>query len=144
MLLAINAVEPGYPITSYFGDIGHPRASNKTDEVNYVLDLIRPWLAAYLKGGTAPAPKIYAALTRPRSEAFSPSNVLVVDTWDQLWTSTVTKTWSDARTLVNPVTFAQSGITWDPFVMEGSEELKPYTQVPPAPAIVSSSYASYQ
>ncbi|HEX9310109.1 MAG TPA: alpha/beta fold hydrolase [Gemmatimonadaceae bacterium] len=145
MLLAINSVEPGYPITSYFGDIGHPRASNKTGEVDYVLDLIRPWLAAYLKGVTPPAPRIYAALTRPRSEAFSASNVLVVDSWDQLWTSTVSKTWSNAPlTLVNPVTFAQSGITWDPFVMEGAEELKPYTEIPPTSAYVSSSYASYQ
>jgi ABC-2 type transport system ATP-binding protein len=145
MLLAINSVEPGYPITSYFGDIGHPRASNKTGEVDYVLDLIRPWLAAYLKGATPPAPRIYAALTRPRSETFSSSNVLTVDTWDQLSTSTVTKTWSGApRPLVNPVTFAQSGITWDPFVMEGSEQLKPYTEIPPTPAFVSSSYASYQ
>ncbi|MFL5593165.1 MAG: alpha/beta fold hydrolase [Gemmatimonadaceae bacterium] len=145
MLLAINSVEPGYPITSYFGDIGHPRASNKVGEIDYVLSLIRPWLAAYLKGGSAPAPKIYAALTRPRSEAFSASNVLVVDSWDQLSTSTVTKVWNYAMPpLVNPVTFAQSGITWDPFVMEGAEELKPYTEVPPAATFVSSSYASYQ
>jgi hypothetical protein len=109
MLLAINSIEPGYPITSYFGDIGHPRASNKTAEVDYVLDLIRPWLAAYLKGGTPPPPRIYAALTRPRNEAFSSSNVLTVDTWDHLWTSTVTKTWSDVpRPLVNPVTFART------------------------------------
>jgi len=145
MLLAINSVEPSYPITSYFGDIGHPRASNKTAEVDYVLDLIRPWLAAYLKGGTPPAPKIYAALSRPRGEAFSSGNVLVVDSWDQLSTSTVTKTWSDApRPLINPVTFAQSGITWDPFVMEGAEQLKPYTETPPRPAVVSTSYATYK
>jgi pimeloyl-ACP methyl ester carboxylesterase len=145
MLLAINSVEPGYPITSYFGDIGHPRASNKTAEVDYVLDLIRPWLAAYLKGGTPPAPKIYAARTTPRSEAFSPSDVLVVDSWDQLWTSTVTKEWKDGpRPLVNPVTFAQSGITWDPFVMEAAEELKPYLEIPPTPSFVGSSHASYQ
>jgi len=145
MLLAINGVEPGYPITSYFGDIGHPRASNKPDEVDYVLNLIRPWLAAYLKGGTPPAPKIYAARTKSRSEPFSSSDVLVVDTWDQLWTSTVTKQWNDApRALVNPVTFAQSGITWDPFVMEAAEQLKPYLEIPPTPAFVPSSYASYQ
>jgi pimeloyl-ACP methyl ester carboxylesterase len=145
MLLAINSVEPGYPITSYFGDIGHPRASNKPAEVDYVLSLIRPWLAAYLKDGVAPAPKIYAARTTARSEGFSPSDVLVVDTWDQLWTSTVTKEWSDEpKPLVNPVTFAQSGITWDPFVMEGAEQLKPYLEVPPTPAIVKDSYASYQ
>jgi ABC-2 type transport system ATP-binding protein len=145
MLFAINSVEAGYPITSYFGDIGHPRASNKPDEVDYVLSLIRPWLAAYLKGGTPPAPKIYAARTKPRSVAFSSSDVLTVDTWDQLWTSTVTKEWHDGpRSLVNPVTFAQSGITWDPFVMEGAEQLKPYFEVPPTPDFVSSSHLSYQ
>ena len=145
MLLAINSVEPGYPITSYFGDIGHPRASNKPGEVDYVLDLIRPWLAAYLKGGTPPDPKIYAARTTPRSEPFSPSDVLVVDTWDQLWTSTVTKEWNNGpRPLVNPVTFAQSGIMWDPFVMEAAEQLKPYLEVPPTPDFVGRSHASYQ
>jgi ABC-2 type transport system ATP-binding protein len=145
MLLAINSVESGYPITSYFGDIGHPRASNKTAEVDYVLSLIRPWLAAYLKGGPAPAPKIYAARTRPRNQAFTSSDVITVDRWDQLWTSTVTKEWRDVpNPLVNPVTFAQSGITWDPFVMEAAEQLKPYLEVPPTPAFVSNSYASYR
>jgi ABC-2 type transport system ATP-binding protein len=145
MLLALNSVEAGYPITSYFGDIGHPRASNKPEEVDYVLSLIRPWLAAYLKGGAPPAPKIYAARTRPRGEPFSSSDVLTVESWDQLWTSTVTKEWHDGpRPLVNPVTFAQSGITWDPFVMEGAEQLKPYLEISPTPAFVSSSHASYQ
>jgi len=87
MLFALNAAEPGYPITSYFGDLGHPRAANRPEEVDYVLGLIRPWLAAYLKGGTAPAPKIYAALTHPRGEPFTPGEVIAVDTWDQLSTS---------------------------------------------------------
>jgi hypothetical protein len=145
MLLALNEVEPNYPITSYFGDIGHPRASNKPAEVDYVLSLIKPWLAAYLKGGAAPAPRIYAALTKPRSEAFSPNDVLVVDRWDQLSTSSVSKVWSDLPvTLVNPVTFAQSGITWDPFVMEGAEQLKPYTETTVASVRVNSSYAKYK
>jgi pimeloyl-ACP methyl ester carboxylesterase len=145
MLLAINSVEPGYPITSYFGDIGHPRASNKPEEMHYVLNLIRPWLAAYLKDGTPPAPKIYAARTRPRSEGFSPGDVLVVDTWDQLWTSIVTHEWNNTpKPLINPVTFAQSGITWDPLVMEAAEQLKPYLETPPEPTIIKSSYASYQ
>ena len=145
MLLAINKVEPAYPITSYFGDIGHPRASNKSGEVDYVLSLIRPWLAAYLKGGPAPAPKIYAARTRPRDQGFSAGDVIAVDSWNQLWTSTVRKEWRNTPSpLVNPVTFAQSGITWDPFVMEASEQLKPYLETPPTPAFVSTSFASYR
>jgi len=145
MLLAINKVEPAYPITSYFGDIGHPRASNKSGEVDYVLSLIRPWLGAYLKGGPAPAPKIYAARTRPRDQGFSAGDVIAVDSWNQLWTSTVRKEWRNTPSpLVNPVTFAQSGITWDPFVMEASEQLKPYLETPPTPAFVSTSFASYR
>jgi hypothetical protein len=144
MLLTINRVEPGYPITSYFGDIGHPRASNKSGEVDYVLSLIRPWLAAYLKGGPAPAPRIYAARTRPRDKAFSAGDVIVVDSWHQLWTSTINKEWRGTPSpLVNPVTFAQSGITWDPLVMEASEQLKPYLETPPTPAFVSTSFASH-
>ena len=145
MLLAINSVEPGYPITSYFGDIGHPRASNKQGEVDYVLDLIRPWLAAYLKGAPAPSPKIYAALTKPRSAPFDPSDVISFATWDQFSTATVSKRWDQVPiTLTNPVTFAQSGITWDPFVMEGSEELKPYVEIPPTSTVVPSSYAALE
>jgi hypothetical protein len=144
MLLAIKSVDPDYPITSYFGDLGHPRAANRPEEVDYVLGLIRPWLAAYLKGGAPPAPRIYAALTHPRGEPFTPADVLTVDSWNQLSTSSVSKVWDEPAVLVNPVTFAQSGITWDPFVMEGSEELKPYTEVPPQPAIVSGSYASFR
>lgn len=145
MLLALNEAEPGYPITSYFGDLGHPRASNKPAEVDYVLSLIRQWLAAYLKGGAAPAPKIYAALTKPRSAGFSSTDVLAVDNWDQLSTSTASKVWNDLPvTLVNPVTFAQSGITWDPFVMEGAEQLKPYTESTVPSVRVNSSYARYK
>jgi hypothetical protein len=142
MLLALNQVEPNYPITSYFGDIGHPRASNKTGEVDYVLSLIRPWLAAYLKGGTAPTPTIYAALTRPRGEEFSPNNVVAFNDWSQFSSATVSKVWNDQlEPLINPVTFAQSGITWDPFVMEGAEELKPYTEDAPRPPVIRTSYA---
>jgi ABC-2 type transport system ATP-binding protein len=142
MLLALKSVDANYPITSYFGDIGHPRAKNKPAEITYVLDLIKPWLAAYLKGGAPPAPKIYAALTTP--DAGFSGDVLKVDTWDQLSRSTVAKEWTDVpRPLVNPVTFVHSGITWDPFVMLASEQLQPYTATPPAPAFVPTSYASF-
>ncbi|HEU4746923.1 MAG TPA: alpha/beta fold hydrolase, partial [Gemmatimonadaceae bacterium] len=43
MLLALKSIDPGYPIVSYFGDLGHPRASNRPAEMRYVLDLIRSW-----------------------------------------------------------------------------------------------------
>ena len=42
MLLALRTVDPLYPIASYFGDLGHPRASNKSAEVDYVLGLVEP------------------------------------------------------------------------------------------------------
>jgi ABC-2 type transport system ATP-binding protein len=143
MLLAINSVAPGYPITSYFGDIGHPRASNKPEEMDYVLGLIRPWLRSILINNTVPASKIYAARTTRRSEPFS-GDVLTVDDWSQLSSRTVSKNFDGPpRPLVNPATFAYSGATWDPFVMEGAEMLKPYAEAPPAPVIVPTSYASF-
>ena len=37
MHVALKAIDPLYPIASYFGDIGHPRASNKTGERDYVV-----------------------------------------------------------------------------------------------------------
>ncbi len=147
MLLAIQSEDASYPITSYFGDIGHPRASNKPDEIKYVLGLIKPWLAYYLKdAGSEPTPKIYAARTKPRSDpSFSSSDVLVVDRFDHLWDATVTREWSSVpRPLVNPVTFAYSGLLWDPFVMAASEQLKPYLQTPPTPRFVGTSYASFR
>ena len=143
MLLAINGVEPGYPITSYFGDIGHPRASNKPEEITYVLNLLRPWLKSILLENTVPAPKIYAARTTRRDEAFS-ADVLTVNTWDELSNGNLSKEFGGfPRPLVNPATFAYSGVTWDPFVMEGAEQLKPYTETPPPPVIVPTSYATY-
>lgn len=147
MLIAINKKETDYPITSYFGDVGHPRASNKPAEINYIVDkLLRPWLTAIIRDGAPPKPKIYASRTKLRGEPFDPNDVLVVDRWDQLWIPPmVTKTWTDVpRPLVNPVTFAYSGILWDPFVMEGAEQLKEYAQTPPTSRFVSTSYASYK
>ncbi len=148
MWLALKTLDAEYPISAYLGDLGHPRASNKPEEVQYVLDLIKPWLAYYLKGVLpAPESRIYAVRTHPRSEGFDPSDKLEVDSWNKLWTDIKTKDWDailPTNTLVNPVTFAQSGATWDPFVMEGAEELKPYLEVPPAPVIVAGNLATFE
>ena len=142
MLLAINSVEPGYPITSYFGDLGHPRARNKPREVQVVLDLIRPWLRSILVDNAVPAPTIYAARTT-RDATFS-EDILQVKTWNELSTETVTKEFGGfPRPLVNPATFVYSGVTWDPFVMFASEQLQQYAAAPPPPVIVPTSYASY-
>ena len=144
MILALQTLDPAYPVTAYFGDIGHPRASNKTGEVDYVLGLIKTWLAWYLKGvGTAPANVVYAAFTRPRDEPFNPANVITVPTLGALATSSVSKTFDALpATLVNPATDPLSGFFWDPLVMEGARELKPLP-VPPESPLVPGSLATY-
>lgn len=144
MILALQSLDPAYPVTAYFGDIGHPRASNKTGEVDYVLGLIKTWLAWYLKGaGTAPPNVVYAAFTRPRDEPFSPANVITVPTLGALATSSVSKTFDALpATLVNPATDPLSGFFWDPLVMEGARELKPLP-VPPESPLVPGSLATY-
>jgi len=145
MILALQTLDPAYPVTAYFGDIGHPRASNKTGEVEYVLGLIKSWLAWYLKGaGTAPPSVVYAAFTRPRDEPFNPANVITVPTLGALATSSVSKTFDALpATLVNPATDPLSGFFWDPLVMEGARELKPLP-VPPESPIVPGSLATYE
>jgi len=130
MLLALQTVAPDYPITEYFGDLGHPRARNQPAEVEYVLGLIEPWLAYYLKGtGTAPAPAIYASRT---DEAFNSAHVVRVDNWSSLSTGSFDQDWAGTLTpLVNPATCITSGVFWDPFVGIADGELQPYVATPP-------------
>ena len=147
MLLALQSIDPGYPAALYLGDLGHPRASNKPGEIDYVLGLIRTWLAYYLKNeGTAPANVVYAALTRPRDEDFDPANVIVVPTLHDLATATVAKSFDALpAVLVNPLSDPLAGFFWDPLVMEGARELHFLPGwAPPPSAIVPGSLASYE
>ena len=145
MLLALRTIDPAYPIATYLGDLGHPRATNRPAEVSYVLGLIRQWLGYYLKGEGAPPPAvIYAAITRPRGSAFNPADVITVPTWDEFSTSTITRAFDGENMLINPLTDPLGGFFWDPFVMVGSGELKPYTALPPDWAVVPSSLATYE
>jgi hypothetical protein len=143
MLLALQALDPLYPISSYFGDFGHPRAANKPGERDYVIGLIRQWFAYYLQGlGTEPAHVVRAAITRPRNQAFNPADVITVDTYAALASGTVTKDFGGSATLVNPLTDPYSGFAWDPLLMEGAEELAPLPAPPPA-AVAPQSLVSF-
>ena len=144
MVNALRTVDPSYPITLYLGDIGHPRAANKVDEVNYVENLIRQWFAYYLNGqGTEPPHVVYAAITRPASEPFSSSNVITAPTVDALATSHAAHAFDGSAVLVNPASDPLAGFFWDPFVMTGAEQLQPYTGTPPEPPVVDNSMAVY-
>ena len=144
MLLALRTLDPAYPVAAYFGDLGHPRASNKPGEVEYVLGLIKAWLGYYVKGeGTAPGALIYAALTRPRDEPFNPGNVITAPTLGALATGSVSKEFDALpAVLVNPLTDPASGFFWDPFIMEAARELRPLP-VPPESPLVPGSLATY-
>lgn len=144
MVNALRTVDPSYPITLYLGDIGHPRAANKVAEVDYVENLIRQWFAYYLKGqGSEPAHVVYAAITRPASEAFDAANVISAPTIDALATSRVSHAFDGSAVLVNPASDPLAGFFWDPFVMIGAEQLQPYTGTPPDPPVVDNSMAVY-
>src|SRR5688572_26937582 len=139
MLDTLASVDPQYPIASYFGDIGHPRASNKAGEMEYMIGLVRNWFGYYLRGlGPAPTHGIRAAITRPREQAFNPADVISVPNYGALKTGEVSKNFEGTAVLVNPVTDPLRGFFWDPLVMEASRELRPLP-VPPAPAVVPDS-----
>ena len=129
MLRALKVVAPDYPIKSYFGDIGHPRAVNKTGEVSYVLDTILAWLDHFMKGvGPAPTADVSAAITRPYATPFDCRDVMVVSPDDFLRAS-----YSVGFEGVNVITFNPanpSGFRWDPVVLLTAQELGAN---PPAP-----------
>jgi hypothetical protein len=145
MLRALKTIDPAYPVAAYLGDIGHPRASNKPGEVDYVFDLIRAWMAYHLKGsGTAPA-VVYAARTRPRDEPFDRGDVLVVPALDALATDSVSALFDGPipATLVNPLTDPVGGFFWDPVTMEAARELRPLPTPPESP-VVPGSLVAYE
>jgi len=145
MLLAITSLDASYPIASYFGDLGHPRASNKGGEIDYVLRLMRDWLAFYLKGeGSPPTFAIQAAITRPPEEPFAPANVLTFASWDDLATATVRQKFHDTAVLVNPVNDPYEAFYWDPLVREGAKGLEPYSLPFPPPIIDINSLGVYE
>ena len=143
MILALQSLNPAYPVAAYLGDIGHPRASNKPGEVSYVLGLIKSWLAFYMKGqGSEPPPVVYAALTKPREQKFHENDVIVVPNLAALSTGVVAKQFVAPAVLVNPLTDPAGGFSWDPLIMEGARELRPLP-VPPESPLVPGSLATY-
>jgi predicted acyl esterase len=143
MMLALRTIDPAYPVAAYFGDIGHPRAANKTAEVDYALGLIRAWLAYYVKGvGAAPPNVLYAALTSPRDEAFDAGNIVVVPSLAALATRSVSAQFDQPASLVNPLTDPAGGFFWDPLILEGARELEPLP-LPPESPVVPGSLATY-
>jgi ABC-2 type transport system ATP-binding protein len=148
MLLALKSVDPTYPIASYFGDIGHPRARNTPAEVDYVLGLVRSWLAYYLKGeGPVPANVVHAAITRHFGEPFDAGNVITVPTYEALATDVVTHTFKQPAILTNPASGAPSGPTSDPVLEAGiaaAGELKPMSEPRPVPNVIDPTIATYQ
>ena len=144
MLLALKSIDPGYPIAAYFGDIGHPRAANKTEERDYMLGLVRQWFAYYLRGsGTVPPNVIYAAITRPPKEGFDPADVITVASFDALATRTASKTFDASAVLVNPLDDPATGFCWDPLFMEAWSATMACPP-PPESAVVPESLAVYQ
>ncbi|MDQ3997247.1 MAG: alpha/beta fold hydrolase [Gemmatimonadota bacterium] len=128
MLLALNSIDPTYPITTYLGDLGHPRASNKPGEVDYVLSLLRRWLAFHLKEtGAAPEHQLYAAITRPREEPFNASDVIGLAAYAELSGRAATAEFVETQIIANPSGDPYAAFKWDPLIMEAARELKPYT-----------------
>jgi hypothetical protein len=130
MLRALTAIDPSYPIATYFGDVGHPRAVNKSGEQRYILDSIVQWLNFFMKGvGTQPAFDVRAAITRPRDVPFDSADVIAVAAYDDLATGHVTHHFESTNVLTfDPAN--TSGIEWDPVLLLAAEDLG---ATPPAP-----------
>lgn len=139
---ALRAVDPSYPIALYLGDLGHPRATNKSGEVAYVLDAVVSWLDFFLQGkGAEPAYDVQAAITRPAATPFDPADVIRAPTYAALATRVVTRTFRAPRL----VTFDPANVTgfrWDPLVVAGCGQLDP-CPTPPDSEVVPGDVAAY-
>lgn len=135
MYRALKAADPNYPIALYLGDSGHPRAATKPGEVDYIIGGTLDWFAWYLQGlGTQPQFDVQAAITRPRTQAFDPADIVRVPAYDDLATATVTQTFTELLPQVLTFNPANSGgVIWDPVIMTGSESLQywPGPDLPP-------------
>ena len=139
MIEALRSIDPAYPVAAYFGDIGHPRASNKVGETAYALALIRSWLAFYVKNeGTQPPNVVHAARTLPRDTPFDPGDVVIAPSLAALATAGVSAQFNDEKVLTNPDIDPASGFRWDPLVMEAARELRPLPEPPESPTVVGS------
>jgi pimeloyl-ACP methyl ester carboxylesterase len=152
MLLALERVAPDYPISAYFGDVGHPRARNKPAEVEYALGLMRSWLNAHLRDDVAdPAPTIYAAVTGRAKEPFT-GHVITVSRYSELANRWLSYTFPQEvpAGLTNPVSGSVSGPLSDPLLEAGAGtipaagELKPYPGLPPLPNVPDPTAATYE
>ena len=151
MYRTLKTVDPDYPIAEYFGDIGHPRAANKPDEVDYALQRVFEWLDFYLQDkGTpstschAPAPQlrcdVLAAITRPGG-GFDSADVLQMDTIDGLATHHAQEDLpGEAILTFDPANLG--GPFFDPFIFGSCEELQPSCPAPP-PDVVPGDVAVY-
>ena len=134
MLEALKRIDPDYPIATYFGDIGHPRAATKPAEKSYLIDLIVEWLAMTLKGTPPSAkwPDLRAAITRPYSAPFTTADVRTASSFAALANGTATHTFDDGPKVITFSPTNTSGLAWDPLVLAGSEQLAP--NPPPLPS----------
>jgi ABC-2 type transport system ATP-binding protein len=141
MYRALRRIDPAYPIAEYFGDIGHPRAANKSGEVDYALDRVFQWLDFHLKGSGAISYDVLAAVTRPRGIPFDSADVLEVPSVDDLATASATESLpGDAVLTFNPAN--AGGLFSDPFVFAGCESLQTVCTAPP-PDVVPGDVATY-
>jgi pimeloyl-ACP methyl ester carboxylesterase len=135
MVDRLKKIDPAYPIALYFGDIGHPRASNKPGEMEYGIGLILDWLAFHLKGDATrrPAYDLKAAITRPREAPFDPTDVIEAASFAGLATGTVARAFAEAAVIANNPGDT-SGVRWDPILMTGGGELE---ALPPSGAVAT-------
>jgi predicted acyl esterase len=149
MYRTLRSIDGSYPIALYLGDLGHPRATNKQGEVDFVTDQVHRWFDFYLKckGATSatcapPSLDVQAAITRVRDQPFNPADVIRVPTYDDLANGIVAHAFPGGEVLTyNPAN--PSGVFFDPLVMAGAESLQP-NPPPPLPDVVPGDVARYE
>jgi hypothetical protein len=138
---ALRAFDPAYPITLFFGDLGHDYASERVDEWDAAHVAMNAFLDHYLTGaGSTPASDVTAAVTRCFNFE-APMELVTAPTWTALtpsqrtWTLPGPKVTTSAGpsvvgVLSDPVT--QASITQNPLSYRGCRKIDSRTADPNA------------
>jgi hypothetical protein len=110
----LRAYDPDYPITMFFGDLGHDYAAEKVDEWDAAHEAMNAFLDHYLQGlGAAPAPSVTAAVTRCLNP-LDPMELVTAQTWAGLSTGTVTLSGGDPGGASSSAVIGDEGRATDP------------------------------
>ena len=110
----LRAHDPTYPITLFFGDLGHDYAAERVDEWDAAHEAMNAFLDHHLRDlGSAPAADVTGAITRCYN-ADDPMELVRAASWSELHPDSVTLVGDAAAGVSSSAVMSDEGLATDP------------------------------